>query len=161
MPSYIEADPLLCNVTIGTISIHRIGPQGQEKGRIDMRTVAKIVLLIIVTCPAAWCQKQSRMEQHQQKEADKICARHTEWPKETCLVIAQKRIGIGMTPDMVREAFGSPQAINRDLSRDGETQQWVYVPGAYGPLIGKHEIIVFDGYVYFDHGKVSYIQKRN
>ncbi len=65
------------------------------------------------------------------------------WDVSTCLTISKGSISIGMTSDMVREAWGRPNDVNRTTYSFGVHEQWVYGSG---------------NYVYFEDGKVTTIQ---
>jgi hypothetical protein len=65
------------------------------------------------------------------------------WSTDVIDAIISRKIMIGMTPDMVREAWGDPEHINRTITAEGTREQWVYGLGTY---------------VYFDRGRLSTIQ---
>lgn len=68
------------------------------------------------------------------------------WPERFRNAVIEQEVMIGMTRDMVREAWGRPVTINRTVTERGETQQWVYGRGHY---------------VYFDEsGVVTTVQAR-
>jgi hypothetical protein len=65
------------------------------------------------------------------------------WKKDDCITVAERRIRIGMTDAMVREAWGKPEDINRTTTTYGVHEQWVYESG---------------NYCYFDDGILTTIQ---
>jgi ribosomal protein L37AE/L43A len=65
------------------------------------------------------------------------------WPDEIINRIMDGKISIGDTSEMVREAWGVPEDINRTITAYGTSEQWVYGGGCY---------------VYFENGKVTTIQ---
>jgi hypothetical protein len=60
------------------------------------------------------------------------------WNNEICLTIIEREIQIGMTPEMVKAAWGKPKDVNRTTLTSFVNEQWVYGD-------------VFNGsYVYFE-----------
>lgn len=55
-------------------------------------------------------------------------------------------LALGMTAAAVREAWGHPQRINRQVTQWGETEQWIY------PELNRNR------YVYLTNGVVSALQ---
>lgn len=70
-------------------------------------------------------------------------ARLRKFPPSARPLIRAGQIRVGMTPEMVTEAWGEPVAVNRTVTQYGVSEQWVYGLGAY---------------VYFDNGRVRAIQ---
>ena len=58
----------------------------------------------------------------------------------------RRRVAVGMTPDWVRRAWGSPTTINRSVHSSVVTEQWVYRSG-----------LARTQYVHFRDGVVSSI----
>lgn len=83
-------------------------------------------------------------EQFLKSKAGRIWAKHNDWSRETCEVIAQGKIGVGMTADQVRAAWGKPERINSSLYASGTHEQWVYRG---------------DQYVYFENGIMTSLQQ--
>jgi outer membrane protein assembly factor BamE (lipoprotein component of BamABCDE complex) len=59
------------------------------------------------------------------KEAriDRLESKYPQWDQNTIEKVAERRVEVGMTEDMVREAKGRPAAI----SHDGDVTIWEYV----------------------------------
>lgn len=64
------------------------------------------------------------------------------WSESDIALIEAKKIRIGMTPEMVRMAWGNPRSVNETINAMGKHEQWVYR----------------SSYVYFDDGVVTSIQ---
>lgn len=60
------------------------------------------------------------------KKAHKIFQKHPTWGKDKCITIASGKVSMGMTTDMVVEAWGRPEDINRTVGSWGVHEQWVY-----------------------------------
>lgn len=50
--------------------------------------------------------------EYQQSPAGRLCAKHTDWTQDECQKVADKRLWIGMTIDMVKAENGTPDDIN-------------------------------------------------
>jgi len=48
------------------------------------------------------------------------------WPADDVDTVMAHKIRIGMTAAMVREAWGLPERINRTITIDGTSDEWVY-----------------------------------
>lgn len=80
-------------------------------------------------------------------EATRKAARRREyqklgWPASIVDDVMAGRISIGMTPRMVRAAWGNPETINTTITANGRDEQWVYG----------------DDFVYVTNGKVRAMQ---
>jgi hypothetical protein len=65
------------------------------------------------------------------------------WSSDLVEGVLRRQVAIGMTTEMVREAWGRPSGINTTTTARGTTEQWVYS----------------SSYVYFTNGAVSAIQQ--
>jgi hypothetical protein len=65
------------------------------------------------------------------------------WSEKRINRVLEGYIYIGDTPEIVLEAWGRPEDVNRTITAYGTTEQWVYGLGCY---------------VYFEDGKVTAIQ---
>ena len=65
------------------------------------------------------------------------------WDEPTITRVMEGYIYIGDTPEVVLEAWGRPEDINRTITAYGTSEQWIYGLGWY---------------VYFENGKVTAIQ---
>lgn len=90
--------------------------------------------------------EQDRLEEERflKSKAGLIWARHKDWDRETCKLIAQGKIQIGMATDQVRAAWGRPKSINSTVYSFGTHEQWVYGVGQY---------------VYFENGVMTSLQQ--
>ena len=53
------------------------------------------------------------------------------WSFEITRAVIQRRVTIGMTAEMVREAWGPPRKINETVTASGRDEQWVYDADQY------------------------------
>jgi hypothetical protein len=58
----------------------------------------------------------------QKYRAEKISYNHPEWDTSTIRKVSERRVEIGMTPDMVVASLGKPDSI----IRKGEEEEWGY-----------------------------------
>nr|PZN59644.1 MAG: hypothetical protein DIU58_17700 [Sphaerobacter thermophilus] len=65
------------------------------------------------------------------------------WPAHFAEAVIARRVMIGMTAEMVREAWGRPERINETITASGRFEQWVYGLGEY---------------IYLENGVVTTIQ---
>jgi len=75
-------------------------------------------------------------------KAHKLKLKYPSWSTNDCLTVSNRHIYIGMDKDMVREAWGRPEDINRTTNAYSTHEQWVY---GYN-------------YVYFEDGICTAIQ---
>lgn len=54
-----------------------------------------------------------------------------DWEKNFCLLAAMRQIQIGMTDEMCRVSWGTPEDINKTVGSWGVHEQWVYGSGYY------------------------------
>lgn len=92
--------------------------------------------------PAAETQQRSN---YYQREKERLDIKH-----EFDYAIASREIRVGMTEDMVRESWGSPNKINTTVFGGGKSEQWVYYRGK-----------VKSEYVYIQNGVVTSFQTSN
>lgn len=67
-------------------------------------------------------------------KAGKINKKHPEWSKEDCELIADKKIWIGMTLDMLKYERGNPNSANQSNYGSGTQWQWCwenYTPSCF------------------------------
>lgn len=87
-------------------------------------------------------REEARIEREkEQKERKAMLCR--KYGKAAAELILQNKVRIGMTKEMCREAWGSPEDINRSSGSWGVHEQWVYGVGSY---------------LYFENGVLSSIQ---
>ncbi|MCK9570390.1 tetratricopeptide repeat protein [Candidatus Pacearchaeota archaeon] len=68
---------------------------------------------------------------------------NSNWSSRVEKAIADHIIIMGMTAEQVKASWGNPDQINRDVSKYGESEQWVYG----------------DQYIYLENGIVDYWQE--
>lgn len=85
---------------------------------------------------AALAEKKAAEEQRQKNMVAKF-------GKEMGNLIINRKVKLGMTKEMCREAWGAPDDINRTIGSWGTHEQWVYSGG---------------NYLYFENGKLTSIQ---
>ena len=71
-----------------------------------------------------WWFMHRRGEQEQTDRVAEIWAHHQEWGDAVCRQLLKREVAAGMSPDMVRLAWGSPQAVKRPPGQTDE--QWLY-----------------------------------
>lgn len=110
---------------------------------------------------AAKTQKQN---EKLQAASEKVCAKHPAWSNESCLLVSQHRVAVGMEGDMVRGSIGIPCHVNTTYREGGHRDdQLVYIDRAYDDScllqpLGWHG---FNGYIYLEDGVVTLIQTEN
>lgn len=73
-------------------------------------------------------------ERAQEKAAEDARAaeiRARGWPARYAEAVVARRVAVGMTAEMVREAWGGPRDINTTITAAGRREQWVYSIGRY------------------------------
>lgn len=53
------------------------------------------------------------------------------WPKDIIKMIHERKVGIGMSNLQALAAWGKPKSINRTVTSQGATEQWVYGSNTY------------------------------
>jgi hypothetical protein len=94
---------------------------------------------------AAEREAQWLRDEAKRRDGIETLGRERGWEQAIIRAVVAREVLIGMGPDMVRRAWGPPGDVNRTITRDSTTEQWVYGPGRY---------------VYFEDGKVSMIQTQ-
>lgn len=106
----------------------------------------------LVLTPSAEVYARRAAEERQREEArlkrekeqkERKAALYRKYGKYSADLILEGRVQIGMSREMCREAWGSPDDINRSSGSWGVHEQWVYGLGSY---------------LYFENGKLSSIQ---
>jgi hypothetical protein len=83
---------------------------------------ASLLLLLLVGCATPdW-----RGHTQQARDRQGIVAAHPEWPPELRGAVASGVVCAGMTPDMVRAAWGRPTRISSDGSELNPRDVWHY-----------------------------------
>lgn len=88
-------------------------------------------------------QREEARIQREKEEREHKASLYRKYGKQTAGLILAGKVRIGMTREMCREAWGSPDDINRSSGSWGVHEQWVYGLGSY---------------LYFENGILSSIQ---
>lgn len=64
------------------------------------------------TQAAADAQAKADEAAYEKSPAGRLCAKHTDWAQEECQKVANKKLWIGMTIDMVKAENGTPDDVN-------------------------------------------------
>lgn len=88
-------------------------------------------------------QREEARLQREKEEREHKAALYRKYGRQTADLILAGKVRIGMTREMCREAWGSPDDINRSSGSWGVHEQWVYGLGSY---------------LYFENGILSSIQ---
>jgi uncharacterized Fe-S center protein len=86
----------------------------------------------------------AQQREQERLQTERLAALRAKWGEEIAKDIVSEKISVGMTADMVREAWGKPKRINTTTTATGTREQWVYGVGQY---------------VYFEGGKCTAIQQ--
>ena len=87
--------------------------------------------------------KEKRIAEEQRLKAERKARLTKKYGKTYADLIIQGKVRIGMTAEMCREAWGTPDDINRSSGSWGMHEQWCYDWG---------------GYLYMENGKLTSIQ---
>lgn len=97
----------------------------------------------------AYFAAQLQRLQRERERVATILSHKDEWEEDICQSLINRRIGIDMTEEMVRLAWGKPSRIeNKELTRRGQKTRWIYGQPRKGA-----------NYVWFTNGKVTKIQQ--
>ena len=88
-------------------------------------------------------QREEARIQREKEEREHKASLYRKYGKQTADLILAGKVRIGMTREMCRAAWGSPDDINRSSGSWGVHEQWVYGLGSY---------------LYFENGILSSIQ---
>ena len=92
-----------------------------------------------------------------------VCSKHIGWSEAQCAAVAQHRVLIGMTGEMVIAAWGRPSTINRQILAGVVQDQWVLGHDSLDiPYQGKNYHMWGEewSYVYLQNGIVTAIQTQ-
>lgn len=92
---------------------------------------------------AARVAKEKKLAEEERAKQERKVKLIKKYGKNYADLIIQRRVKIGMTAEMCREAWGSPNDINRSTGPWGVHEQWCYDWG---------------GYLYMENGKLTSIQ---
>ena len=87
-------------------------------------------------------REEARIRQEKEQQERKAML-YRKYGKRDAELILGRQVRLGMTREMCREAWGSPEDINRSSGSWGVHEQWVYGLGSY---------------LYFENGILSSIQ---
>ena len=103
-----------------------------------------LVFFTITGCSTEFKYKYSG----KQYRAEKISYNHPEWDDATVRKVAERRVEIGMTPEMVVAALGKPDS----LTMKGDGEEWGYAVTMDKGMGDFEKIFVY--YVYFNKSAV-------
>jgi hypothetical protein len=86
------------------------------------------------------------------KKAQELCSKHQDWTARQCSLIAQHRVAIGMTHEMVLASWRRPKGMTKSIVEGSFHERWVYMSRLAMCAVSA------DDYVYFENGLVSGIQ---
>lgn len=89
------------------------------------------------------------------KKAQELCSKHQDWTARQCSLIAQHRVAIGMTHEMVLASWRRPKGMTKGIVEGSFHEQWLYKSR---PAMCA---VAANNYVYFENGLVSGIQNVN
>jgi hypothetical protein len=95
---------------------------GAVPARVMAGIQASLLLLLLVGCATPDWRGHNQLERARQD----LVAAHPEWPPEILGAVASGVICAGMTPDMVRAAWGHPIRISSDGSELNPRNIWHY-----------------------------------
>ena len=79
----------------------------------------------------------------------KIMSYQDEWGDEICMMISNRQIGLGMTEEMVKMAWGKPTHIeDKELTQNRYITRWIYGQPRKGAK-----------YVWFTNGKITKVKQ--
>lgn len=92
--------------------------------------------------------KERDKKRKEQERTEAILARRHRWSEETCKLLLEKRIRLGMTQEMVSLAWGKPPYVDQEeTTAKSKKERWVY---------GRPRVNA--RYVWFKNGRVSKIK---
>jgi len=71
-------------------------------------------------------KEKAEQEAYDKSKAGVLCKKHTDWAKEDCQRIADKRIWVGMSLDMVKALRGTPNSASPSNYGGETTWQWCW-----------------------------------
>ena len=88
-----------------------------------MKSMKKQILwILIASLFILWGCKSDFNDSYKTYRASKFQSKHPTWDDETVMKLAKRKIEPGMTAEMVREAFGKPDSIEKE----GDVEKWGY-----------------------------------
>jgi hypothetical protein len=89
---------------------------------VPRRVMAGLLLLLLV----GWTTPGWQGDSPQGRDRQDTVVAHTEWPPEILGAVASGVISAGMSPEMVRAAWGSPTRISSEGSGWHQRDTWHY-----------------------------------
>ncbi len=128
----------------------------EEKAKIEQEKQAKIEQARQAAEQAAQAKKEQEEAQKakelaeqkawEQSRAGKICKAHPEWSKIDCEKLADNKIWIGMTLDMLKYKRGLPDSANPSNYGSGTEWQWCWSDYTPSCFYDKNDDGVIDSY---------------
>lgn len=75
-----------------------------------------------------WWMVRSRAETDSAERIDRIWQQRNSWGEETCRLLIERQVEAGMTPEMVRLAWGEPAAVE---TTSAGLERWQYNNSGY------------------------------
>jgi hypothetical protein len=133
----LRASPLTigCLGLLGFVVLLGIFTPSQTRTSNPAPAVAPTAHVVPTFSPEEIKEQERRHDQDEREflktKAGRVWAKHTDWDRELCGVIANGQIHIGMTAEQVRAAWGRPERVNSSVYATGTHEQWVYGAGQY------------------------------
>lgn len=74
---------------------------------------------------------RNRREEAARDSAHTAEVRAKRWPSRITKAVLAGNVKVGMTAEMVRLSWGDPETVNRTVTAQGASEQWVYADGDY------------------------------
>jgi RNA polymerase subunit RPABC4/transcription elongation factor Spt4 len=91
-------------------------------------------------------QKLAEEKTWEQSKAGKLCKEHTNWTKEECQSLADNKIWIGMTYEMLVAKRGKPNSANPSNYGNGNKWQWCWYDHKPSCFYDNNEDGIIDSY---------------
>lgn len=91
-------------------------------------------------------KKLAEQKAWEQSKAGQICIKHSEWTKDDCINLADNKIWIGMTIDMLKYKRGLPDSANPSNYGSGTEWQWCWFGRTPSCFYDKNDDGVIDSY---------------
>jgi hypothetical protein len=93
---------------------------------VSTRVVASVQAGLLLLLLGGWATPDGPGSSRQEHDRQDIVVAHPEWPSEIVGAVASGVISAGMSPDMVRAAWGFPTRISSDGSGSSQRDTWHY-----------------------------------
>ena len=90
--------------------------------------------------------KQEEIQKWEQSTEGKLCKKYPNWTKEECIKIANKKIWIGMSYEMLIELRGKPNSANPSNYGYGTEWQWCWYDYSPSCFYDNNDDGIIDSY---------------